>query len=216
MIMKEDIDKSNVGRRTVKRTRRWSSMDTPSKMMHEKPWRGARGRGDRGSRLDDDETRRKSLEAQSTRWSAKLGSKGTSANVQQRAQAHSDRCRIRIEECLRLTPQGADKMGPRSEVIHEALAEDYREASRGRMQTGDQLEMGSCESTTLPGASSANTRRRIVLKSEPVAVTTQDAVARHCEKAMRIASVEQVELGNIIGNRTSLEECRYAERMDGT
>ena len=35
-------------------------------------------------------------------------------------------------------------------------------------------------------------------QSEPVAVTTQGAIDRYCEKAMRIASVEQIELGNIM------------------
>ena len=34
-------------------------------------------------------------------------------------------------------------------------------------------------------------------QSEPVAVTTQEAVDGYREKALRIASVEQVELGNI-------------------
>ena len=50
----------------------------------------------------------------------------------------------------------------------------------------------------MPAASSANTRRRIVVKSEPMAVTTQEAVDGYREKAMRIASVEQIELGNIM------------------
>ena len=54
------------------------------------------------------------------------------------------------------------------------------------------------KSTTLPGAASANTRRRIVVKSEPVAVTTQGSVDWYHEKAMRIASVKQAELGNIM------------------
>ena len=36
------------------------------------------------------------------------------------------------------------------------------------------------------------------MKSEPVAFTTQEAVDGHCEKAMRIASVEQIEPGNIM------------------
>ena len=54
------------------------------------------------------------------------------------------------------------------------------------------------ESTTLSGASSANTRLRIVVKSEPAAVTTQEAVDGCREKAMKIASVEQVESGNIV------------------
>ena len=44
------------------------------------------------------------------------------------------------------------------------------------LQTRDPLGMGTGESTTLTGAQSANTRRRIVVKSEPVAVTTQEAV----------------------------------------
>ena len=34
------------------------------------------------------------------------------------------------------------------------------------------------------------------MKSEPVAVTTQEAIDWSREKAMRIASAEQVELGN--------------------
>ena len=36
------------------------------------------------------------------------------------------------------------------------------------------------------------------MKSEPVAVTTQEAVDGYREKAMRIASVERIELGNIM------------------
>ena len=36
------------------------------------------------------------------------------------------------------------------------------------------------------------------MKSEPLAVTTQEAVDGYREKAMRIASVEQIELGNIM------------------
>ena len=57
---------------------------------------------------------------------------------------------------------------------------------------------GTGEGTALPAAPSANTWRRIVVKSEPMAVTTQHAVYGRCEKAMRIASVEQIELGNIM------------------
>ena len=36
------------------------------------------------------------------------------------------------------------------------------------------------------------------MKSEPVAATTQEAVDGHREKAVRIASVQQIELGNIM------------------
>ena len=70
--------------------------------------------------------------------------------------------------------------------------------SESGMQTGEPLELGTGESTTLPGESSANTRRRIVVKSEPAAVTDQEAVDGYRENAMRIASVEQVEQGNIM------------------
>ena len=50
-----------------------------------------------------------------------------------------------------------------------------------RVQFEDISEMGIGESTALPGAPSANTRRRIVVVSEPAAATTQ-AVDGHCEK----------------------------------
>ena len=51
------------------------------------------------------------------------------------------------------------------------------------MQTGDPLEMGTGESTTMPGTASASTRRRLVVKSEPAAITTQEAVDGYLEKS---------------------------------
>ena len=63
-------------------------------------------------------------------------------------------------------------------------------------RAADPLDMGICESTIPPTAPPASTRRGIVTKSEPVAVTTQEAVDGCREKAMRIASIEQVELEN--------------------
>ena len=67
-----------------------------------------------------------------------------------------------------------------------------------RMQVEDMSETRTGEGTALPGVPSANTRRRIVAKSEPMAVTTQEAVDGYREKAMRIASIEHIELGNIM------------------
>ena len=67
-----------------------------------------------------------------------------------------------------------------------------------RMQVEDTSETGTGEGTALLAAPSANTRRRIVGKSEPVAVTTQEAIDGYREKARRTASVEQIELGNIM------------------
>ena len=37
-----------------------------------------------------------------------------------RVQAHSDPCRVRIEECLKRTPEGAERLIRRSEVLNEA------------------------------------------------------------------------------------------------
>ena len=41
-----------------------------------------------------------------------------------------------------------------------------------------------------------NTRRRLAEKSTPAAITTQERIDGYFGKAMKIASVEQVELGN--------------------
>ena len=49
-----------------------------------------------------------------------------------------------------------------------------------------------------PAAVSTNIRRRIAMKSEPAAVTTQEAIDGSREKVMRIARVEQIELGNLM------------------
>ena len=57
----------------------------------------------------------------------------------------------------------------------------------GRGQQRKHNQEGIGESTT----------QRIVVKSEPVAFTTQETVDGYREKAMRIESVEQVEVGNI-------------------
>ena len=52
------------------------------------------------------------------------------------------------------------------------------------------------------------------MKSEPVAVTTQEAVDGHCEKAMRIASVEQIELGNIMELSITCQVLRWARQSN--
>ena len=52
-----------------------------------------------------------------------------------RAQAHSDRCRTRIEECLRTTPHGAERLDRRNEVINEALAEEVRRGEQRKKRS---------------------------------------------------------------------------------
>ena len=223
------------------------------------PFEGTRIQRERITKQDIDE------------FGATIGCPGCNAiKDNKRAQAHSDRCRKRIEECLRNISHGAERLDRRDEVINEALAEEVRRGEQrkkrsdgttaavpetgsaapepmagsaapelredpiepdpnpkrrvlmksasstasgsgqqrekrpipdgeSRMQVEDMSETGTGEGTALPAAPSANTRRRIVVKSEPMAVTTQEAVDGSREKkAMRIASVQQVELGNIM------------------
>ena len=82
------------------------------------------------------------------------------------------------------------------------------------MQVEDMSETGTGEGTALPAAPSANTRRRIVVKSEPMAVTTQEAVDGYREKAMRIASVEQIELGNIMELSITGQVLKWARQVN--
>ena len=78
------------------------------------------------------------------------------------------------------------------------------------MQVEDTPETGTGEGTASLAAPSANIRLRIDVKSEPVAVTTQEAVDGDSEKAMRTASVEQIELGNIMELSITGQVLRWA------
>ena len=53
-----------------------------------------------------------------------------------RAQAHSDPCRARIEDCLKTTPEGAERLDRRSEVLNEALAKEVERNVRRREEIG--------------------------------------------------------------------------------
>ena len=175
-----------------------------------------------------------------------------------RAQAHSDRCRTRIEECLRTTPHGAERLDRRNEVINEALAgrnevidealaeEATREEQRKKRSDRAAAEVPEVsEPREDPIESNPNPKRRLLMKSASLtasgsgqqrggkaipddesgmqfedspeidrgivdkhqtencnevgaeAVTTQEAVDGYREKAMRIESVEQIELGSM-------------------
>ena len=232
------------------------------------PFEGARIERERITKRDIDE------------FGATIGCPGCNAiKDNKRAQAHSARCRKRIEERLRTIRHGAERLDRRSEVINEALAEEVRReeqrkkrSDRGaaaipetkpaapavsepredpiepdpnpmrrliiisssltasgsgqrgerkatpddesRMQVEDKLEMDTEERTDTHQASSTNTRRRIVTKSEPMAVTTQEAVDGYREKAMRIAIVEQIELGNITELSVTGQVLRWARQSN--
>ena len=70
------------------------------------------------------------------------------------------------------------------------------------------------ESTETPETLEANTRKRIIGKSEPVAVTTQEEIDGYREKARRIANVEQIELGNIMELSITSQLLRGARRAN--
>ena len=67
-----------------------------------------------------------------------------------------------------------------------------------RMQVEDTQKTDTGEGEGPPAAESTNIRRRIAMKSEPPAVTAQEAIDGSREKVMRITSVEQIELGNLM------------------
>ena len=194
------------------------------------PFDGARVLRERITKQDIDE------------FGATIGCPGcNSIRDNKRRQGHSERCRRRIEECLRKTPHGTERLERREEVINEALAEEVRRKEQRKKETdrvataapgitaesapagwredpiepdpnpkkrmlmkstsltassssghnrekrtksdGEsnmQVESTSVpttnESTELSETLAENTRRRIVGKSEPVAVTTQEAI----------------------------------------
>ena len=53
-----------------------------------------------------------------------------------RAQAHTDPCRARIEECLKTTSESAERPDRRSEVLNEALAKEVERNVRRREEIG--------------------------------------------------------------------------------
>ena len=88
------------------------------------PFEGARVQRERITKQDIDE------------FGATIGCPGCNAiKDNKRAQAHSDRCRKRIEECFRNTPHGAERLDRRDEVINEALAEEVRRGEQRKKRS---------------------------------------------------------------------------------
>ena len=88
------------------------------------PFEGARIQRERITKQDIDE------------FGATIGCPGCNAiKENKRPQAHSDRCRMRIEECLRITPHGAERLDRRNEVINEALIEEVRRGEQRKKRS---------------------------------------------------------------------------------
>ena len=69
-------------------------------------------------------------------FGATIGCPGCNAiRDNKRAQAHSDRCRMRHEERLRTTPHGTERLDRGNEVVNEALAEEVRREEQKRRRS---------------------------------------------------------------------------------
>ena len=107
------------------------------------PFEGARIRRERITKKDIDE------------FGATVGCQGCNAiKDNKRAQAHSDRCTMRIEECLRTTPHGAERLDRRNEVINEALAEGARRGEQ-RKKRSDRTTVAAPETDSAAATAAA-------------------------------------------------------------
>ena len=87
------------------------------------PYEGARTQMERITKQDIEE------------FGATIGCPGCNTiKGNKRAQEHSDRCRRRTEECLRVTPHGAEGLDRRDEVINEALAEEVQRGEQRKKE----------------------------------------------------------------------------------
>ena len=130
------------------------------------PFEGARIQRERITKQDIDEV------------GATIGCPGCNAiKDNKRAQAHSDRCRIRIEACLRTTPRGAERLDRRNEVINEALAEDVRRGEQRKKRSDratvavPKTESAAPEPRETPIEPEANPKRRLLVESASLTVS---------------------------------------------
>ena len=121
--------------------------------IHPLPFAGARIERERITTRDIDE------------FGATIGCPGCNAiKDNKRAQAHSERCRKRIEERLGTTPHGAERLDRRSEVINEALAEEVRRKEQ-RKKRSDTAAAAMPE--TKPAAPAVSEPRGDPIESDP-------------------------------------------------
>ena len=143
------------------------------------PFEGARIQRERITEKDIDE------------FGATIGCQGCNAiKDNKKAQAHSDRCRLRIEKCLRNTPHGAERLDRRNEIINEALADEVRRGEQRKNRNdgttvaapGTEVAAGSATGpTTSPAAGperanpvepDVNPKRRLLMKSTPLTASS--------------------------------------------
>ena len=121
-----------------------------------------------------------------------------------------------------LEPRSDAKVAIPSKTTQEHMARSSGEQGQkrsipddeSRMQVEDTPKTDIAGDIVSPAAMSTSVRRRITKKSEPEAVTTQEAIDGCCEKAIRIASVEQIELGNLMELSIKGQMLRWARRSN--
>ena len=146
---------------------RWT-VDRPEARVHSitippLPFEGARIQRERITKQDINE------------FGATIGCPGCNAiRDNKRAQSYSDRCRKPVEECLRTTPHGAERLDRRNEVIDEALAEEVRREEQWKKRSDRAAaEAPETEPTAAPVSepredpieSYPNPKRRLFMKS---------------------------------------------------
>ena len=139
------------------------------------PFDGARVQRERITKQDIDE------------FGATIGCPGCNAiRDNKRRQAHSDRCRRRIEESLRKTPHGAERLERREEVIHEALAEEVRRREQRKKETdrvataasGMTAESAPAGWRENPIEPDPNPKRRMLMKSTSLTASSSSGHSR--------------------------------------
>ena len=74
-------------------------------------------------------------------------------------------CRARIVECLKTTPEGAERVDRRSEVLNEALAKEVPQRKLREMSEDEQKSEVQQESKDVPIPSDSDPRKRRAIKA---------------------------------------------------
>ena len=92
-----------------------------------------------------------------------------------RAQAHSDPCRVRIEACLKTTPESAERLDRSSEVWNEALAQEVERNARRRKEVGNTAGEVAApqELKDVPIPLASDARRRRAIKAATAVASSQ-------------------------------------------
>ena len=126
-----------------------------------------------GARIQRERITKKDIDG----FGATIGCQGCNAiKDNKRAQAHSDRCRMRNEECLRNTPLGAERFDRRNAIINEASADEVRRGEQRKNRSDRTAVAAPTGPKTNPAAGPAgenptepdvNPKRRLLMKSTP-------------------------------------------------